>query len=681
MARFEHRTGWAAVAAMGFAAFSGVADASATHADDLVSREVFFADPERAGVRLSPDGSTLSFLAPLDGVLNIWVAPVDEPDNARAITSDTNRGIRQYFWTYNGTHVVYLQDTDGDENFLPYAVHVESGDVRGLAPFENTRAFIQEVSWKHPDEILVGLNNRVPQFHDLHRINVVTGESELVFQNDGWAGVVTDSNFGVRFTSRYDQDGSIGYYSVDNNEVGDMYMRVPADDTLTTSIVGFDNAGETMYMLDSRRGDTAALYAQPAGGGEPRLLFADDRADVSGVMANPRTGRVEAAASTYDRARWTILDEAIEPDFETLRTVRDAEFSVTSRTLDDRRWIVAFTRDDGPLEYWLYDRDDRKASYLFSNRPALDGVTLSKMHSVVIEARDGLQLVSYLTMPHDADATQKAGDPRAAEPLPMVLLVHGGPWARDAWGYNSFHQWLASRGYAVLSVNFRGSTGFGKSFINAGDREWAAAMHDDLLDAVQWAVGRDIADPDRVAIMGGSYGGYATLVGLTFTPDTFAAGVSIVGPSNLNTLLSSIPPYWAPAVELFRRRVGDHTTEDGQAFLKARSPLTHAERISKPLLIGQGAQDPRVKQAESDQIVEAMTAKKLPVTYVLFPDEGHGFARPENRMAFNAVAEVFLAQHLGGRYEPIGDDFEGSSISVPEGAEGVPGVAAELGGG
>jgi dipeptidyl aminopeptidase/acylaminoacyl peptidase len=303
---------------------------------------------------------------------------------------------------------------------------------------------------------------------------------------------------------------------------------------------------------------------------------------------------------------------------------------------------------------------------------------LVKMQSAVVRSRDGLDLVCYLSLPTGSDAEASA---RPDEPLPMVLLVHGGPWGRDVWGYDAFHQWLANRGYAVLSVNFRASTGFGKAFINAGNREWGHKMHDDLIDAVDWAIAEGIADPQRVAIMGGSYGGYSTLAGLTFTPTKFACGVDIVGPSNLVTLLETIPAYWMPQIELFATRVGDHRTEEGRAFLARCSPLTYADRIVRPLLIGQGANDPRVKQAESDQIVQAMQAKEIAVTYVLYPDEGHGFARPENRLSFNAVAEAFLATCLEGRYEPIGSAFEGSSIKVLQGVKGVPGLAEALQGG
>ena len=291
------------------------------------------------------------------------------------------------------------------------------------------------------------------------------------------------------------------------------------------------------------------------------------------------------------------------------------------------------------------------------------------MQPVVIKARDGLNLVSYLSLP-PGTAGHDSIHPR--EPLPLVLDVHGGPWARDSWGFQPEHQLWANRGYAVLSVNYRGSTGFGKDFVNAGNRQWAGKMHDDLVDAVRWAIAEKIADPQRVAISGGSYGGYATLVGLTFTPQLFACGVDIVGPSNILTLLKTIPPYWKPAIQMFKIRVGDYSSEPGRKFLEERSPLSYVDRIERPLLIGQGANDPRVKQAESDQIVKAMQSKHIPVTYVLFPDEGHGFVRPANRLAFYAVTEAFLAKHLGGRYQPIGTAFQGSTITVPVGTRQVP---------
>lgn len=643
----------------------------------LIPREVLFGNPEKASFRASPDGKHLSWLAPKDGVLNIYVAPIDDIENAKVITNDDYRGIRQHFWAENASHIIYLQDKGGDENFHAYSVDLETGKSIDLTPYEGARAQIQQTSKQFPNHILVSVNNRNEQLFDIHKVDVTTGESELVFQNEGYIGFNTDDNYDVRFAARYEGDGSVSYFEVVDGIVSqDPYINVPNEDALTTQIVGFNTSGDTLYMIDSRTGNTAALFAKDMETGQTDLLFEHDKADVSGALSDPETGDVQAVAANYLRTQWEIIDDSIKEDLEYLRSVQDGEVSITSRVADDTIWTLAYVRDDGPVEYWIYDRQAKKAEYVFSNRPALEDLPLAKMHPTVIESRDGLNLVSYLTLPAWSDTD---GDARPDEALPMVLLVHGGPWARDQWGYNSYHQWLSNRGYAVLSVNYRGSTGFGKNFINAGNFEWAAKMHDDLLDAVDWAVEEGIAQEDRVAIMGGSYGGYATLVGLTFTPEEFACGVDIVGPSSLVTLLNSIPPYWKPAMELFNRRVGNLSTEEGRELLESRSPLNFIDKIQRPLLIAQGANDPRVKQSEADQIVEAMKAKNIPVSYILFPDEGHGFARPENSTAFNAAAEAFLAEHIGGRYEPIDDDFQGSTIQVPVGAEGIPGVKDAIG--
>jgi dipeptidyl aminopeptidase/acylaminoacyl peptidase len=394
------------------------------------------------------------------------------------------------------------------------------------------------------------------------------------------------------------------------------------------------------------------------------------------IKLDNKTYKPVALWTNYTKREWHALDKSMEGDIEALTKVTEGQMSILSSSRDDQRWTVGFVKDDGPISFYFWDRKAKKATFLYTHMPELEKAKLSKIHPVVIKSRDGLELVSYLTTPRAADADQDGKPDRG--PIPMVLFVHGGPWARDTWGFNPSHQWLANRGYAVLSVNFRGSRGFGKAFLNAGNGEWGRKMHDDLLDAVKWAVDQKVADPAKVAIMGGSYGGYATLAGLAFTPDVFACGVDIVGPSNLVTLLSTSPPYLITKVDEVTKRIGDHRTEEGRKFLAERSPLSRADAIKKPLLIGQGANDPKVKQAESDQIVKTMQAKSLPVTYVLYPDEGHGFARPENQTSFNAVAEVFLAQHLGGGYQPIGDDFAGSSISVPSGADQVYGLPDAL---
>jgi dipeptidyl aminopeptidase/acylaminoacyl peptidase len=439
--------------------------------------------------------------------------------------------------------------------------------------------------------------------------------------------------------------------------------------------VGFDASGKSFFLIDSRGRDTGALYKIDFKTKKPTLLADDPKADVQGVLLHPRTREVQAVATTFERRRWITVDPSIQPDLAALAAISEGEIEILDRTLDDRSWIVALNVSDGPARYFLYDREAKRATLLFTALTALEGRPLARMWPEVIRARDGLDLVTYLTVPTGADASGKG---RPDKPLPMVLLVHGGPWSRDLWGMNPQHQWLANRGYAVLSVNYRGSTGFGKRFLNSGNKEWAGKMHEDLLDAVAWAVDQKIADPKRVAIMGKSFGGFATLVGLTFTPEAFACGVDLVGPSNLKTLVATFPPYWTPALDIFRMRVGDPATPEGDQFLLERSPLTYADRIKRPLLIGQGANDPRVKQAESDQIVKAMQAKGIPATYVVYADEGHGFTRPENRLSFNAVTETFLAQCLGGSYEPVGADFEGSSIQVDAGADQVHGLQDAL---
>ena len=656
---------------------------------EIIPRDVLFGNPERASFRASPDGNYVSWLAPLDGVLNVFVAPINDIDNAIAVTKDDYRGIRQYFWSENGTHIIYLQDKGGDENFHVYSVNLKAlarerahGHAHGkthfeLTPFEGARAQIQQTSKQFPNHILVGINNRNPQLFDIYKVNITNGDMDLILENEGYLGFNTDDNFKVRFAAKYDAEGSVVYYEVNGTTVSDTpYLTVPNADSLTTQIVGFNATGDKLYLIDSRTGNTAALFERDLETGQTDLIFEHPLADVSGVISHPETQEIEAVAANYLRTEWQIVDDSIKGDLDYLRSVQDGEVNITSRVKDDTIWTIAYTRDDGPVEYYIYDRAEQKAQYVFSNRPDLDDLPLAKMHPTIITSRDDLTLVSYLTLPVWSDTD---GDTRPDEALPMVLLVHGGPWARDQWGYNSMHQWLSNRGYAVLSVNFRGSTGFGKDFINAGNFEWAGKMHDDLLDAVDWAVEEGIAIEDRVAIMGGSYGGYATLVGLTFTPEEFACGVDIVGPSNLVTLLNTIPPYWKPAMELFNTRVGNLSTDEGLALLESRSPLNFIDKIQRPLLIAQGANDPRVKQSEADQIVEAMVAKNIPVTYVLFPDEGHGFARPENRTAFNAAAEAFLAQHIGGRYQPIDDDFNDSTIQIPTGADGIPGAKDALG--
>ncbi len=660
---------------------------------ELIPRKVLFDNPDKAALKISPDGKHISYLAPVNDVLNVWVAPKDDPSKAVAVTNDTLRGIRIYFWAYTNDNILYLQDLGGDENWQLHSVSIDTKEDRNLTPFEEIpgpdgkpvtlpngkklrpTTQIQEVSYKFPDEILIGLNTRNAQFHDIYKINILNGEMNMIQQNDQFLGFQTDDNYNIRYAMKMTPDGGNELFVPDGSGGWKSFDKIPMEDMLTTAPITFDKTGRILYMIDSRGRNTAALVSQNLETGEKKVIYENPKADLSSIMIHPVKKIIEAAASDYEQTEWTVLDESVKPDLDYLKTVENAEINVTSRTLDDNFWTIAFTVDNGPVKYYLYDRANKKANFLFTNRKALEGYKLSYMNPVIIKSRDDYNLVSYLTLPLWTDPDNDASPNK---PLPMVLLVHGGPWARDQWGYNPIHQWLANRGYAVLSVNYRGSTGFGKNFINAGNKQWAGKMQDDLIDAVNWAIDEGIADKDKVAIMGGSYGGYATLVGVTFTPRIFACGVDIVGPSNLNTLLETIPPYWKPMLDLFTTRMGDNRTEEGRKYLYSISPISRVDSIQRPLLIGQGANDPRVKQTESDQIVKAMQEKNIPVTYVLFPDEGHGFARPENNLAFFAITDLFLSEHLGGRSQPIGDDFKGSSVTVPGGADQIKSLPEAL---
>jgi dipeptidyl aminopeptidase/acylaminoacyl peptidase len=640
----------------------------------LIPRDLLFGNPDRTMVRISPDGSNISYLAPVKGVLNMWVAPVGHLEKARPVTNDTYRGIHDYAWTYTNKDLLYLQDKNGNENFTIYSVNLSSSEVRGLTPLEGVQASIKTLSYKFPHEVVISLNKRDPEYSDLYKLNITTGNLTLLIENKEFIGFDVDDNLTVRLAYKMAPDGGGEIYKPTNNG-WELFQKIARDDFLTTSPLGFNKNNEEIYFMDSRGRNTAALFSMNLSTGKETLIAEDSEADLSDGMTHPTEKNVQAVAFTYERKHWKVIDTSIAGDLDYLRKVADGDVEVLDRTLDDKVWIVAYLMDDGPVRYYSYDKGKKEAKFLLTNKEKLVGQPLAKMIPVVIKSRDNLSLVSYYTLPLGTD---KNNDGKPEKPVPMVLYVHGGPWSRDEWGLDPIHQWLANRGYAVLSVNYRESTGFGKNFTNAGNLEWGRKMQDDLIDAVNWSIKQGIADPQKIAIMGGSYGGYATLAGLTFTPGLFACGVDICGPSNLTSLIESFPAYWRPEVELWTSRVGDYRTEDGRRLLKERSPLNFVDRIQRPLLIGQGANDPRVRQNESDEILSKMQAKNLSVTYALYSDEGHGFARPENQISFFAVAEAFLSKHLGGRYEPIGNDFNGSTIAVPAGADEVPGLTEAL---
>ena len=659
--------------AFGLVTFAIAASAADTK---LIPRNAIFGNPERAGAQLSPDGKYVSFLAPRDGVMNVWVVERGKAlADARPLTNEKVRPIRIYSWLANGEDIVFSQDKGGDENFLLYAVNVEKGVERTLTDFKGVRVVVYGRSLKRPDELVIGINERDKAFHDPYLLNARTGDLKKLFDNtEKYAGFVVDDDLKIRFVTRPTPDGGYQVFRYDDGKTT-LFETVGFEDSQTTGPGGFTRDGKTLYWTESRGRNTAALLAMDLASGEKKLVAEDARADVGGGFRDPQTGVMQAYGVNYLKNEWRAVDPTVKADIDFLNSNLKGQWSVQSQTRANKIWLIGNDPITSPARVMVYDREARSLKELYVGRPALVGAPLPAVCPVEIKARDGLTLVSYLTLPVGTDAD---GDCKPDKPLPMVLNVHGGPWGRDGYGYDGQSVWFANRGYASLQVNFRGSTGFGKAFINKGDKEWGRKMHDDLIDGVDWAIKNGVAQRDKIAIYGGSYGGYAALWGATNTPDRFACGVAIVAPSNLSTLLASIPPYWESFKEQMFRRVGDPRTDAGQALLKERSPLTYVQNISKPLLIGQGANDPRVKVAEADQIVTAMEAKKIPVTYVLYPDEGHGFARPMNRTSFYAVSEAFLSQCLGGRFEAVGNDFKGSTIQVPKGADFVPGLKDAL---
>jgi dipeptidyl aminopeptidase/acylaminoacyl peptidase len=573
----------------------------------LIPRAVLFGNPRNVSPVISPNGAMLAYLAPSNGVLSIWVRTVGQSDD-RVVATDPSRPIRNVVWQPDSKHVLYEQDKGGNENFHVYQVDIATRSNRDLTPFgEKVRSDIENVDTRNPGRV------------------------------GGWT---EDNNLVVRAATQNDADGFTEILVRANPTVAwHTLLKASPDDQIAPVAFSADN--RSLYVSSSIGANSARLLRYDLTSGEYSVVASDPTYDVGAPLIDARTRKLVAVAFERDRTQWDVIDPAYRPDFDALKKLHDGDIGFLSSTSNGRRLIVAYFVDNGPIAYYSYDRATKHGSFLFVSRPALLSYKLASMQPISYKASDGLTIHGYLTLPVGV----------APKNLPMVLFPHGGPWARDSWGYNGQVQWLANRGYAVLQPNFRGSTGYGKSFLNAGNRQWAGSMHQDLIDAKNWAVAAGYADPAKVAIMGGSYGGYAVLAGVAFSPDAFAAGVDIVGPSNLNTLLQSIPPYWSTVRATFAIRMGDTV-----AFLNSQSPLFKADQIKVPLLIGQGANDPRVNERESDQIVAAMRKNDEPVEYIVFPDEGHGFARPENSRRFDAAVEAFLGKYLGGRVEPAAPD-------------------------
>ena len=607
----------------------------------LIPRKVLFGNPVRMSPQVSPDGKRLAYLAPDEkDILQVWVRTLGKSDD-RKVSADEKRGIHAFLWTFAPDTLIYLQDMGGDENFHVYSIDLTRNIIRDLTPFVGIRANPLSPSPDFPNELLVTLNLRDRSLFDVHRIDLTTGGIVLDTRNPGdvvsW---IPDPKYRIRAVVAVTPDGGREVRArADAKAAWKKLFKWDFEDA-DGSVLDFTADGQGLWLTSSAGRDTRALVQYDLKTGKEKVAAADTGADVGGVIYDFGNHRPQLVAFERERSTFRVLDPALKPDVEFFKKREEGELGVVSRDRALNTWVLASTEDVKPTHYYLYDRPKKKLSYLFSAQPPLEKYKLAPMRPVTIKSRDGLELVCFLTLP--------LGLP--PKKLPMVLKVHGGPWSRDSWGLRAQTQWLANRGYAVLSVNYRGSAGFGKKFLNAGNREWGGRMQDDLIDACNWVVKQGYADPKRIAIYGGSYGGYAALVGAAFTPDYFRCAVDIVGPSNLVTLLKSMAPYWAPLRKTLALRVGDPDKDED--FLKSRSPLFKADRIKIPLLIAQGANDPRVRRAESERIVEALRNKGKEVEYMVFGDEGHGFSRAENRLKFYAAAEKFLAKHLGGRAEP-----------------------------
>jgi dipeptidyl aminopeptidase/acylaminoacyl peptidase len=625
----------------------------------IIPRQILFGNPDKTSVSLSYDGKYIAYIAPKKGILNIWIADINHLESAKSITDDKDRGIRSYAIAYDNKHILYMQDTNGDENFYLSSYNIETKKTQILTEKTNVRTMIIKTSIDLPNQILIGINNRDPKYFDIYKLNLDNGDKELIFENDKFNSFVSDDNLNIRFAGTPSEDGGIEYYEFQNNKEFKFFTKISHEDSANSSLLGLDKTGDIVYMLDSRDSDTTQLIAYNLKTNEKILISQDERADIGILLFDNINKKIQATYANYDVVTYNILDETIREDMNYLQNLDRGILHINSRTKDGKKWLVTFEMDNAPIKYFLYDRDNKQAKFLFTNKKDLEKYKLAKMYPVIIKSRDDLNLINYITYPID---TKLDKNNMPLNPLPLVLYVHGGPWARDSFGYNPTHQWLANRGYAVLSVNYRGSTGFGKKFISHSFREWGGKMHDDLIDSINWTISNKIADPKKIAIMGGSYGGYATLVGMTMTPDIFACGVDIVGVSNLNSFIKTIPPYWAPFLNYMKKALGDWDTEEGREFLTSRSPINYIDNIKKPLLIAQGQHDPRVNQDESEQVVNEMNKKKIPVIYALYPDEGHGFAKATNRLSFYAMTELFLANILGGHVEKIEKDFDGANF-------------------
>ena len=619
----------------------------------LIDREIFFGNPEIASAQISPDGKFIAFRKPYKDTMNLWVKKADEPfDKAKMITAETKRPIRNYFWSRDSKYILFVNDFGGDENFNVYAVDPTAAPAAGseipatrnLTDMKKVRAFIYDVPRSDPDAIYVGLNNRDARWHDLYKVRISSGDRQLVRENtERYDGYQFDNTGKLRLATRVTEAGENEILRLDaDNKSAKVYSCNVFE---TCYPIRFHKDNRRVYMVTNKGDvDLIRLVLFDPETNKEEMVEADpmNRVDLNSARFSDLTDELTLTLYQDEKPRLYFKDKAAEADYNFVKKkMGGKEISFGSSTKDETKFIVTAWSDTEPGETYLFDRKTKQLTKQYRVRERLPREALAEVKPVSYKSSDGLMIPAYLVLPKGVPAKN----------LPTIVMPHGGPWARDTWGYFSYAQFAANRGYAMLMPNFRGSTGYGKKFLDAGNKQWGDKMQDDVTWGVKYLIEQGIADPKRVGIWGGSYGGYATLAGITFTPDLYAAAVAEVAPSNLITLLETIPPYWESGRIIFYKRMGDPNTPEGKEQLLRQSPLTHASKIKTPLLITQGANDPRVNKRESDQIVIALRERNYPVEYLLAPDEGHGYARPVNNMAVLAAAEKFLHKHLGGRYQ------------------------------
>lgn len=643
----------------------------------LIPRNRLFGGRDRSSPAISPDGELIAFTAVANGVNNAWVAPATELSEARAVTGDTEFGIQQLYWARTSRHLILVRDRGGDEKWWLQCLELASGKTVQLSPQRSAESRLVALSDRFPTEILIECNARDPAYFDVYRVNLLTGESAEMLRNDRYTWFYADYLLRLRMAELRTDDGGIEYHRSAGDGRWDRLYSISAEDEAVTrpfrtwETLNTFGPDDLVYAVDSRNRNTGALVTWNLATGETCELASDSRADIAGAIIHPATRELLGYVTNYERPVIHPLCESLQRDLEMLAEDTTISMSIESQSREARRRVVAISAPDRPAEYVLTDSLANHHMRLYCEREELAEYRLAKMYPETVKTRDGLELLCYLTLPPDTD---QGSCGRPDTPSPLVMLVHGGPWIRDEYGFDPWAQLLADRGYAVLNVNFRGSRGFGKVLLNAGDREWGGKMYDDVVDAVRWAVAEGIADERRLAIMGASFGGYTTLAGLTRTPELFSCGIDLFGVSNLETFLATIPAHWKNYRAMWDRRVGALSSAEGRAFLRERSPIHHVGQIVRPVLVGQGSNDPRVVQAESDQMVAALQAQGTPVIYALYPDEGHSFERLPNKLSFFCLVEHFLARYLGGRCEPFDDSLVRSSLTVPVGAELLPGL-------